>query len=368
MLRFFSGLAGVEAGCSASFGKTAGRSDVLKKILFVLLGLVVLAIGAVGAGWALMHRPDIPYAELDKTYGYGETETRLVDHGDGLVAHVRITGNRAGKTLLLIHGYTASTHTWDALVDALKADHRLVAIDLPGHGLTRTPVGYKATIDGMTDFVEKTCELLGLPKMTVIGSSMGGHVAWNLALRTPGRVDGLALVGAAGWPREAGSANPTETPVTQLMRNPTLGPILRDLDSTAIFTQGLRASFVNASLATPDMIKRYVDLSRAPGHRPVILDLRLNYDTRTFATPERMAKILAPTLILHGDKDALVPVDGGRKFDESIPNSRLIVYENIGHLPQEENTEAVVRDLRAFLQVVYPEPPAGAPLILPPRR
>jgi pimeloyl-ACP methyl ester carboxylesterase len=336
---------------------------MLRKIAIGLVVLVVLAVGAIGAGYAMMHRPDLPYAELDKTYGYPEAETRFVDLGDGLIAHARLTGNREGRTLILIHGYTASTHTWDPLIERLKADHRLLAIDLPGHGLTRTPPGYKATIEGMAAFVEKVAERLGQPKAVVVGSSMGGHTAWRLALDTPGRVDGLVLVSAAGWP-QPGADNPTETPVTQLMRNPTLGPILRDLDSTAIFTQGLRASFANPDLATPAMVKRYVDLSRAPGHREVILDLRLNYDTRAFATPELMAKIAQPTLILHGDKDALVPVEGGRKFDETIPNSKFVEYKGVGHIPQEEIADQVAADIREFLKTVYPEPAAGAPLVV----
>jgi pimeloyl-ACP methyl ester carboxylesterase len=340
---------------------------MVRKILLGLFVVVVLAVGALGVGYALLHRADIPYAELDKAYGYPAEETRFVDLGDGLAAHVRITGNRAGKTLLLIHGYTASAHTWDPLVDRLKAEHRLVVIDLPGHGLTRTPPGYQASIEGFADFVEKVCERLGLPKMIVVGSSMGGNTAWQLALRTPGRVDGLVLVAAAGWPRSDG-ADATETPITRLMRNPTLGPILRDLDATAIFTQGLKASFVNEALATPEMVKRYVDLTRAPGHRPVILDLRLNYTQRTPASDAVLAKIQAPTLILHGEKDALVPFEGGQKFDGAIPNSRLIPYPNVGHMPQEEIPDQVAADLKAFIALVYPEPAAGAPLVLAPAK
>lgn len=340
---------------------------MLKKILIVLVGVIVLAAAALGAGYALLHRPDIPYAELDRQYGYPAEETRMVDLGDGLVAHVRVTGNPEGRRLLMIHGYTASLHTWAPIIDRLKADHRIISVDLPGHGLTRTPIGYQASVEGFADFVEKVMERLGQPKMVVIGSSMGGNTAWQLALRTPGRVDGLVLVASAGWPTP-GEDSVTETPMTRLMRNPTLGPILRDLDSTAIFTQGLRASFANPDLATPEMVKRYVDLSRAPGHRPVILDLRLNYTQRTPASNEVLSKILAPTLVLHGDKDALVPVDSGRKFDEAIPNSRLIVYENIGHMPQEEIPDRVAADIAAFVKTIYPEPTAGAPLVLPPRR
>jgi pimeloyl-ACP methyl ester carboxylesterase len=340
---------------------------MVRKIIIGLGVLVVLAAAAIGVGFATLHRPDLPYAELDKTYGYPEAETRLVDLGDGLIAHARVTGNRDGRTLILVHGYTASAHTWEPLIERLKADHRLIAIDLPGHGLTRTPPGYKATIADFASFVETVAERLGLPKAVVVGSSMGGHTAWQLALQTPGRVDGLVLIGAAGWPQGDG-ANPTETPVTKMMRNPTVGPILRDLDSTAIFTQGLRASFANPDLATPAMIKRYVDLSRAPGHRPVILDLRLNYDMRTLATPELMAKIAQPTLILHGDKDALVPVASGRRFDETIPNSKYVEYPGVGHMPHEEITDQVAAEISAFLKTVYPEPAAGAPLLTPPGR
>lgn len=340
---------------------------MLKKVLIGVGALLVLSLAAIGIGYVSLQRPDIPYAELDKAYGYPEAETRFVDLGGGLVAHVRVTGNRAGQTLLLIHGYTASTHTWDALTERLKGDYRLIQVDLPGHGLTRTPLGYEPNVEKFADFVEAVCERLGQPKLVAIGSSMGGNTAWQLALRTPGRVNGLVLIDSAGWPDPSGGAA-TETPVTQLMRNPTLGPILRDLDATAIFTQGLRASFANPALATPEMVKRYTDLSRAPGHRPVILELRLNYQQRTPASNELLAKLNQPTLVLHGEKDALIPVEIGRKFDEAIPNSKLITYPNVGHLPHEEIPDQVAQDIRDFLKTIYPEPPSGAPLVAPPVR
>lgn len=333
----------------------------MKKILIGVAIVLVIVLGAAAAGFAMLHRPDIPYADLDKKYGYPAEETKLIDFGDGLVAHVRVTGDANGPDVVLIHGYTASTHTWDQLVERLKGEYRLIAIDLPGHGLTRTPAAYKPKIEGFADFVEAIMAKLGVTRATVIGSSMGGHTAWQLALRHPARVDGLVLIGSAGWPVQGEEAI-LNSPTGQMLRNPTIGPIMRDLDATAIFTEGLKASFADPSLATKAMVQRYLDLSRAPGHRAVILDLRLNRDTRAPATPEMLAAIQAPTLILHGDKDALVPLESSTRFDAAIPNSRLIVYENIGHLPQEEATDRVAGDLKDFLKVIYPEPPSGAPM------
>lgn len=338
----------------------------MRKILIGLAIVLVIVVGAGAAGFAMMHRPDIPYAELDKKYGYPADETKLIDLGDGLAAHVRVTGDQTGKDMVLIHGYTASSHTWDALVDRLKGDYRLIAIDLPGHGLTRTPSGYKATMEGFADYIDTVMEKLGVARATVIGSSMGGHTAWQLALRHPDRVEGLVLVASAGWPVQSEDAI-LNSPTGQMLRNPVFGPIMRDLDATTIFTQGLKASFFDESLATKAMVERYTELSRAPGHRALILDLRLNSATRNPATPEMLASVQAPTLILHGDRDALVPVESGKRFDDAIPNSRLIVYENIGHMPQEETPDRVAGDIKDFLTVIHPEPPSGAPMTPPTR-
>lgn len=325
----------------------------------VLLGLLAAVVFVIVGGVAFLWRGDISYATLDKTYA--SPTSKFIDMGGGVEAHYRDEGNPNGKPIVLVHGFSASLHTWEKWVALLGGEYRMVSVDLPGHGLTRTPKGYKPTIEGYADFVDAFMEKLSIPKATVVGSSMGGNTGWMLALRHPGRVENLVLVGASGW-IETAQEDAGEPMVFKLLRTPVIGPMMSNLDNTQLVRGGLNATFVNQALVDDKMVARYVDMARAPNHRPVLLAITLNRDERAAATKEKLAAITAPTLILHGDKDNLVPVEGARLFDAAIPKSDAVIYENIGHVPQEEIPERSAADLRAFLHRMQPEPVAGVPL------
>jgi pimeloyl-ACP methyl ester carboxylesterase len=282
-----------------------------------------------------------------------------MDMGDGVSAHYRDEGNPNGRPLLLVHGFSASLHTWEKWVGPLGAEYRLISVDLPGHGLTRTPAGYDPAIENYADFVDAFAKKLNLGKVTVIGSSMGGNTAWQLALRHPERVDAIVLVGASGWP-DPRIDDAEEPAIFKMLRNPVMGPVLRRLDNTPQVRAGLKHAFVDQTLVDDAMVKRYVDFSRLPNHGETLIAIMTS--DRTVATKEMLAKISVPTLILHGRQDNLVEVDGATKFNDAIAGSRVIIYENVGHLPQEEIPARSAEDLRAFLRAAFPEPAPGVPL------
>lgn len=325
---------------------------------YVLLALGILTGIVVGAV-ALMWRGDIPYAELDKTYA--TPASKFIDMGGGVEAHWRDEGNPNGRPILLIHGFSASLQTWEPWVFDLGAEYRLISVDLPGHGLTRTPKNYRPSIEGYSDFIDAFMDKIGLDHAMIVGSSMGGNTAWMTALRHPARVDSLVLVGASGW-RDEGADNASEPVVFKLLRAPVIGPLMTNLDSTRLVRSGLEASFVDKSLVTDAMVARYTQLARAPNHRPVLIAISTGRDARAVATKEALSKITAPTLILHGAQDNLVAVSGADKFKDAIPGAQAVIYEGVGHVPQEEISERSAQDLRAFLKRMEPEPAAGVPL------
>ena len=328
----------------------------MRKIVLLVLGIVV---GILVGGVALLWRGDIPYAELDKTYA--TPASKFIDMGGGVEAHWRDEGNPNGRPILLIHGFSASLHTWEPWVFDLGDEYRLVSVDLPGHGLTRTPKNYRPSIEGYSDFIDAFMDKIGLDHAMVVGSSMGGNTAWMTALRHPARVDSLVLVGASGW-RDEGADNEAEPFVFKLLRTPVIGPLMTNLDSTRLVRSGLEASFVDKSLVTDAMVARYTQMARAPNHRPVLIAISTSRDQRAVASKEALAKIAVPTLILHGAQDNLVPVSGATKFKDAIPGAQAVIYEGVGHVPQEEISERSAQDLRAFLHRMEPEPAGGVPL------
>src|SRR5690606_3347783 len=234
----------------------------------------------------------------------------------------------------------------------------LVSLDLPGHGLTRAPAGYQASIEAYRDIVAEFVRARGLQRFALAGSSMGGNVAWEYALAHPDQVSALILVDASGW-EETRAGLDQDPAIFKLLRNPVLGPLLRDLDNTALVRQGLETSFGDASLVDDAMVSRYVALARAPGHREILLDITLGFRARNYATPERLAALAMPVLVMTGDQDRLVPPEHARQFHEAIAGSELVVFENVGHIPQEEVPDASAAAVREFLNAAL-EPAAVA--------
>lgn len=324
---------------------------MLRWLVGAVLGLVGLVAIVGVAGYFILKRPDIPYETLAAKYE--SAASRYVDLPDGVRMHYRDEGNANGPALLLVHGFSASLQTWEPWVARLGGDYRIVTLDLPGHGLTRAPAGYQGSIEGSSDQVEAFAKAQGIARFAIGGNSMGGHVAFEYALAHPERVEALLLIDSAGWP-ESTAANDGKGPIIfQLLRNPLARSILRDLDTSRLTRQGLGTAFpLHPELVDDAMVARYTELSRAPGHRDIIMSLMRERGARPFATPERLAAIAAPTLVMHGTEDHLTPFAFGEQFHAAIAGSQFAPLEGVGHVPQEEVPDDSAEIVRSFLRGV----------------
>lgn len=330
---------------------------MLRWIFGTLLTLIGLAAVVLGVGYFALKRPDIPYETLATKYE--SAASRYVELPGGVRMHYRDEGLPNAPTLLLVHGFSASLHTWEPWTRDLGDQFRVISLDLPGHGLTRAPAGYQASIEGYRDLVAEFARAQNLTRFSLAGSSMGGNVAWQYALAHPEQVEALILVDASGW-EETRTDLSQEPQVFKLLRNPTLGPIMIQLDNSRLIRQGLQASFHDQSLVDDAMVDRYAELSRAPGHREILLQMTLGFRERQYATAERLAPLRMPVLILQGDQDNLVPPEHGRQFHDAIAGSDLAMFENVGHVPQEEIAEQSASVVREFLYRVYEGSPLAA--------
>ncbi len=305
-------------------------------------GLAGLAIVAV-AGCVSLHRGDIGFDDLDARYA--SADSRFLDLPDGVRLHYRDQGPRDAPALVLVHGFGASLHTWEPWVAELTKDHRVVSLDLPGFGLTRTPGGWRRAPDSHEAAIHALADALALDRFALAGNSMGGRAAWAYALAHPDRLDALILVNAAGWPQEdRGGGTPL---IFRLLSNPVGRALLRDLDATSLTRDGLRSAFADDAQVTDAMVRRYTDMSRAPGRRAQILDPSGGMPAP--ATPEQLATIRTPTLVMVGEVDGVIPAAQSRRFAGAIPGARLIEYPAIGHIPMEEIPAKSAADVRAFL-------------------
>jgi len=306
---------------------------------------VALTLGALlGAAWLLLMRGDLDYETLEAEYRLQASQYLTLGPGERI--HFTDTGPDNAPAIVLVHGFSASLHTWTAWREDLSEDFRVITLDLPGHGLTRMQEGTEPSLDLFIETLDALTTDRGIERFVLVGSSMGGRVAWNYALERPDRVSALVLVAASGWQEPEDGETPF---VFRLIRNPTAQSVMTSLDLTMIFRSGLKDSFVDESFVTDEMVNRYARLARAPGHREMLLALMTDADQGEEASAERLSGISVPTLILHGAEDRLIPVAGGHRFAEKITDAELIVYEGVGHLPQEEISDRSLADLRGFL-------------------
>jgi pimeloyl-ACP methyl ester carboxylesterase len=279
---------------------------------------------------------------------YASPDSQFLKLSDGTRIHYRDLGPKDAPAIILVHGFSASLHTWEDWTESLKADYRVISLDLPGHGLSRCLAAEDVSVEQFVDVVDQTATHLGAQSFTLVGSSMGGHTAWSYALKFPEKLDALVLVGASGWPKAEGDDDNGPL-VFKLLEYRMARALMKDIDMSGLIRSGLEDSFVDQSFVTDTMVQRYSSLSRAPCHREAILSLTRARSDRQVATTQALSQITIPTLILHGTDDNLVPVSAAEKFKTAIPHASVQIYERVGHVPQEEVANESLIDLKAFL-------------------
>lgn len=269
----------------------------------------------------------------------------LLNAGDlitvaGTTMHVRDTGPRNAPALILIHGFGSSLQTWDAWAAVLEADHRVIRFDLPGSGLS-TPDSSGSYVDARSvELLLALQDHLQLPSTSIMGHSIGGRIAWTFAARHPERVEKLVLVAPDGFasPGFAYNEAPAIPSVLKLMRYVLPKPLLR---------LNLAPAYADPAKLTDALTVRYHDLLLAPGAREAML-MRMQQTMLVDPIP-MLARVSAPTLLVWGEQDAMIPVANSADYLKAIKDARLLSIPHAGHLPHEEAPERAIGAVRAFL-------------------
>jgi pimeloyl-ACP methyl ester carboxylesterase len=266
----------------------------------------------------------------------------------GQTVHLRDEGPRDDpQPLVLIHGTSASLHTWEGWAAALKGQRRVIRFDLPGFGLTGPFDGQYAADDYRGDtlarFVIDLLDVLKVRRAVLAGNSLGGEVAWRVATLAPDRVAQLVLVDASGYAFE-----PQDLPLGfRIARLPVLGALSEWFLMRGVVEDSLRSVYGDPSMVTPALVDRYFELALREGNRHA---LRLRFQQLEAGRDAgRLATIRVPTLILWGGRDRLIPPANGERFRSDIPGARLVVFPALGHVPQEEDPAASVSVVKEFL-------------------
>jgi pimeloyl-ACP methyl ester carboxylesterase len=309
----------------------------------LLVGLLAILAIAAGAFFGIADF-DVPLEELKLKYGQEPSQFMVLP--SGMEAHYRDQGNPNGQVLVLVHGSNASLYTWEPWVAELGGDFRILTVDLPGHGLSSLSPGHDYSSQMYTTFLKQFTEALSLDHFILAGNSMGGWISWRYTLEHPEQIDALVLLDASGIPLEN---DQEEGALYKIAKTPVLNKILLYVMPNSMVADSLRDAIADDDLVTQVMVDRYHDFLIREGRRAATLERTIT--PREPFDIERLAEITAPTLILWGELDTLVPVEAAYVFDAKIPNSTLIVYPDIGHLPMEEVPGESAEALRAFLSL-----------------
>jgi pimeloyl-ACP methyl ester carboxylesterase len=308
---------------------------LVRRVLgWIALGLFLL-LGAT-AMWA--YTPDRDGAALRATYAGPPSDFLDVA---GLRLHIRDTGPPDAPAVLLLHGFGASLHTWDAWAALLEASHRVIRIDLPGFALTGPDPTGDYSDARATVVLTALLDRLGVAQADVVGNSMGGRIAWRFALAEPARVRRLVLVapdGFAGPGRGYGAAEPV----------PPLMHLLPYAMPRGMLRATLAPAYADASRMTEADVDRAHDLLRAPGVRHAIITRMAQHaleDPRPL-----LPRLTQPILLLWGEHDRLIPASHGQDWLAVLPRAELVVLPGLGHVPQEEDPARSLTPVRAFLE------------------
>jgi len=299
---------------------------------YLLAGVSGLATAAVIT--KLLTRPRDVDWEQSRELVYHAEHSRFADV-DGLRVHYQEAGDSQAPVVLLIHGFLSSTMVWSKVfLEFASAGYRAIAPDLLGYGYSDKPRDFDYTIESQSRMIAGLLERLGIDHAILIGSSFGGAIAATVALNRPELVEKLALVGAVS------NNEPKRYPIMRLVRSPLIGDVVSPLLASS--RRLLRARMKRVydrhrwKLDEFRIDARFIPLRAAATHRAIIRTVR-NWDADRIQRDAHL--ITQPTLLLWGDNDPDVPLRDGMELNDRIPNSRLIVFRECGHHPQEEYPE-----------------------------
>ena len=325
----------------------------MKLLPFLGFFLVVLMIIC----GILLYQPPIPADVVDARYISPSSQFLMMENGARI--HYRDEGNRYGEPVVLLHGSSASLHTWEPWVDILGDEFRIITLDLPGHGLTGGVPDNDYTTEAFIKTLDAVVKQLQIPEFVLGGNSMGGEVSWRYALVHPKKVKALILIDAAGlpewWTELEGANNNEDAPlIFALLAKPWFRAIATRLDTYYLVKWAVQAAYNNSPVVTDELIMRYYELALRKGTRQATMTRYANF-AQDFDKTFDLSQLTLPTLIIWGEEDSFISVDMAYKFQQALPNTVLATFSGVGHIPMEEIPEESADTVMEFMHTLMEE-------------
>lgn len=301
--------------------------------LLALIGLVLFI------AFYVFKKEDIPLDELKRKY---TNEHSAFMDLYGMNVHYRIEGE--GKPIVLIHGTGSCLQTWDEWTDSLTVNgFKVIRLDMPGFGLTGPRKDKDYAVKSYVSFLDTFLHQLQIDTFALAGNSLGGEIAWCYAAEHPEKVSKMILVDPAGFYSTEKDKNGAI--VFKMAKIKWLADLMSKLDTKIIVEKTLRDVYEDDSKIKPETVQMYYDISLRAGNWKSFSDRVQQINSEKH--PE-ITTVQSPTLIMWGKQDKLIDISMSEHFTQ-IKNSSLIVYDGVGHSPQEEIPAKSVTDVIHFM-------------------
>jgi len=270
---------------------------------------------------------------------YADPHSALLKLSSGITLHYVVQGQAGGDPVVLLHGVGDSWHSYELVLPHLPDRFRVYALSLRGHGWSDAPPSGYSQQDFASD-VAAFLEALDLRRITLVGHSLGSFVAQRVAEQDRGRLARLVLVGSG--PGGATSES-VRSEVAQLF-----GSLRSGAD--AGFARDFQSGTTHAPVPAPFMETMFEQVRRVPGHVWPLVTQAV-YSGETAAA---LSSISVPTLLVWGDRDALLLRADQNALLQRIPDARLVVFPGNGHAPHWESPGRFVEELLAFISRTPP--------------
>jgi len=304
-----------------------------------LLGSVMVLLIVLGI---VFYQKDQSPEEVYKKYALVSSQQIAIG---GVQLHYSDEGNRLDSTpLLLIHGTSSSLRTWDGVTAQLKSQYRIIRFDLPGFGLTGPNPNRDYSTSYYNQVIDSFLTALHVSRVIIVGNSLGGLIATQYAIYQPAKVRGLVLVDAAGLPPAKKTTGAIGFKLAQM---PVINRLLTIITPRELVKKSLQDAYGDTEKVTDSLTTQYFDMLTREGNRQALIDrMRQGWQV---TDSNFLTKVEAPTLIVWGSKDRLIPVENAELFQQKIKNSQVHIWDNLGHVPMEEDPVAFSDILRKWV-------------------
>ena len=308
---------------------------IAKRKYFFYVILIVIILLIKGAVYA-----DISAGDLKKEYANEHSKFIEIDE---MQVHYRDEGK--GVPIVLVHGTASSLHTWDAWTKELIKNYRVIRMDLPAFGITGPNKNADYSIKAYTVFLDQFLTKINVDSFYLVGNSLGGNIAWNYTAEHPKKIEKLILVDASGLP-----TNKPQPAIFKMAKTPVLSSLFLYVTPKFFIKKNMKEVYGDKSKLTDSLVTRYHKMVLRVGNRQAFIDrAKIDFKLGAKVNLDKLKSIQTPTLLIWGAKDTWIPLDNGKHMDRILPNSKLVVLENSGHVPMEENPTESVEILKAFL-------------------